>query len=232
MLIDETHFFSNHSINLFYFIFIIDETHFPYNVLNTFLKFFLNNFYMLILYIGYTLQFYIKNYHNDIYMCDKAAGDAGRIITPCSRSYGLDFKATSNKYGYTSLTHSETDNVFEVQDDDQVLVYGWDKGEPNQQFLIVLVSPSTFIIKNQDLCLEYLPEEKKYIATECSGQGNQLFNILGHKDDDKVNKAKNALSFNRNKGFPIYGDSESTYTSACLENGHCFHRKRRIHDKS
>lgn len=175
-----------------------------------------------------TTQFYIKNAYNDIFVCDRLPVVPGRLAKPCSRSHGIDFITNVDNNGFMTLKHQDTEHVLTVDPEDNLLKFSWHNPDLTEKFMFVMISPLNYIIKYKDGCLTYDKNDHKYFLDACAKTDAQMFQILTHYEYKKSKNYKRRYAIIKNEGFPIYGDSESTYASSCKVKRKCLFKKSRI----
>ncbi|WUR02094.1 ricin B lectin (PTP6b) [Vairimorpha necatrix] len=161
---------------------------------------------MILFYFGLSFQVYIKSFYYDVYMCDRSIGESGRLVTPCSKRHAKKFVLNFDGYGYTNIKlGSGEEYVVEADSKDNTLKYVWKNDDDRQVFQFLMLNPHTCKIRSKYGCVTYDDEDDKFVLSSCIEDQKQIFSISNHKD-----KKHNGV-LKKNTGFPIYGDSESTY---------------------
>lgn len=137
---------------------------------------------MLFFYLQYTLQFYVKNFIDDLFLADVFDTLTKRSLKPVYETERMDFLPIIRPDGGLIIGSASNDQVWGVGMDN-ILNYYPMNSQPNQIFSLVMVGPKTYIIKSMGFCIEYIPELKMYKAATCAGTNNQKFVIITKEDE-------------------------------------------------
>lgn len=177
----------------------------------------------MFLFILNSYQFFIKNYHEDIFMCDKAGQKAGKAVTVCQYRDKLKIYTNHDSDGNLTIHNDNNDLVLSISEDQKLVLDDY-TGEPNQKFVINLIKPNMFVIKSGNDCVEYLPSKFQYQIRTCNISNHQLFSVV---DENNISHQKGILPMNIDEmsGFPLYGDRDVTYRSSRKSDGSIHHIK-------
>jgi hypothetical protein len=137
---------------------------------------------MLIFYIQFTLQFYVKNFIDDLFIADVSDSLTRRSLKPVFETERMDYLPIIRPDGGLIIGSASNNQVWGVGLDN-ILSYYPINNQPNQIFSLVMVGPKTYVIKSMEYCIEYIPELRIYKAAKCTGSNYQKFIVITKEDD-------------------------------------------------
>ncbi|EEQ82672.1 hypothetical protein NCER_100579 [Vairimorpha ceranae BRL01] len=138
---------------------------------------------MLVYFLGYSLQFYIKHFYDDLYIGgDIYANDRTQVAPE-----GINFRGDyMYELGYSGLIIKPKfgKKIWDIRDN-YSLIYFKEHGGPNQVFQIEYIGPYTYQIINRGKCLEYKPYKREYETTFCNRMArNQKFAFIKTEEEE------------------------------------------------
>lgn len=137
---------------------------------------------MLYLFIRISVQFYIKHLNDNLYMGDEIESRPGRDIVPVEKGQRVNFLITNDKDGYLYITPEHKGHIFTVGDE-WTLTYDAIYYKLNQKFKLEVIRPGIYLIQNRGKCVEFVPEDQRYITNECTDSIYQMFYIFGTEEE-------------------------------------------------
>ncbi|EEQ82671.1 hypothetical protein NCER_100578 [Vairimorpha ceranae BRL01] len=139
---------------------------------------------MLLVYINFSLQFYIKHFYDNLYIGGKVDVSDYTPVEPEGITERGDFQIEYNKDGLLLIKPKFGNKTWDIGDE-WTLTYWRRHGEPNQLFYFDYLGPFTYAIKNRGKCLEYNSSTKRYIASKCNYTANQRFAFIRTLDEER-----------------------------------------------